>query len=107
DCRGAPGRLPTLCCILRLRRVRTVERLCPALDVFRLILRRIGLRKQLCDFLRWPRVRQWKFATANDRIETLRHEDDESHVVAQTAGDPTGFGAGTIIDVGARRSGDR
>ena len=67
----------------------------------------INLRKQLCDFLRGPRIRQRHLAAASDRIEALRHQHDEAHIVPQTARYPSGFGAGAEIDIGACRTDDR
>ena len=66
----------------------------------------INLRKQFCDFLRWPWIRQWHLAAAGDRIEALWHQDDEARIIPQPARHPSGVGAGPEINIGARRADD-
>src|SRR4030081_1392282 len=75
--------------------------------VLLLILEWINLRKLLFDFLRRPRIRQRHLAASRHRIEALRHQDDEAHIVPEPAGHPPGLRARAEIEIGARRTYDR
>ena len=52
-------------------------------------------------------IRQRHLVTARHRIETLRHQHDEMHIVPQPAGDPRGIRAGAEIQIRPRRARDR
>src|SRR6195256_3996404 len=93
--------------VLWARNRRCLWQLGAVLLVFLLILEWINLRKQLCDFLRRPRIRQRHLAASRHRIEALRHQDDEAHIVPEPAGHPPGLRARAEIEIGARRTYDR